>query len=105
MTSPDAYSERCTSSSDALQQRSNAIREAAAGDAHAARSASKRTRHRAQPARPGPMAAPYRRPALDRDSAGIAALHDAPANGSASPLYNAEVHTSEPRATLVPTGL
>jgi hypothetical protein len=51
------------------------------------------------------MAAPYRRPAVDPDPAAIAALHDAPANGSASPLHNADVHTSEPRATLVPTGL
>lgn len=43
--------------------------------------------------------------AHDPDPAGIAALHNVLANGCDSPRYNADIHTSEPRATLVRSGL
>jgi hypothetical protein len=43
--------------------------------------------------------------AHDPDPAGIAALHNVLANGCDSPLYNADIHASEPKATLVGSGL
>jgi hypothetical protein len=43
--------------------------------------------------------------AHDRDPARIAALHNVPSNACDSPLYNAGIHTSEPKATLVRAGL
>jgi hypothetical protein len=39
--------------------------------------------------------------AHDPDPARIAALHNVLANGCDSPLYNADIHTSEPKATLI----
>jgi hypothetical protein len=43
--------------------------------------------------------------AHDPDPARMAALHNVLSNGRDSPLYNAGIHTSGPKATLVRTGL